>query len=96
MAYLTSARIARIEARITAKEAALALADTAYQAALVEVEEYRFDSGEGSQKVRNRQLAEFQKNINILEREIEHLYRKLQGFGITTVSLRRRRPGVIY
>lgn len=36
------------------------MADTAYQAALTEVEEYRFDSGEGSQRVRNRQLAEFQ------------------------------------
>lgn len=96
MAHFTSANIARIEARIAAKEAALALADTAYDAALVEIKEYRLDTGEGSQRAENRDLKEFSKAINILEREIEHLYRKLQGRGITTVNLRRRAPGVIY
>jgi hypothetical protein len=90
MAFLTSSRKSRIQSRIATKESALTKAYEAYDAALVEVKEYRFDSGEGSQRAENRDLKEFTKAISILEREIEHLYGQLNGTGIVKMNLRRR------
>jgi coenzyme F420-reducing hydrogenase delta subunit len=88
MTFIPQARIDRITARITALEAQ----QTALDAAIVagnEIGEYRFDSGEGSQRVRYRSIASLTKASYNLDRLIESLYRKLQGTGIVNVNLRR-------
>jgi len=89
MSYLTAAQIARIKARITVKEAALAGLDAAYTDAQTKIKEYRFDSGEGSQRVMHRDLAEFSRQIAVLESEIDALYRRLDGTGVVNMGLRR-------
>lgn len=88
MTFIPQARIDRITARITALETQQAAIDTAI-AAGNELGEYRFDSGEGSQRVRYRSLKAMTDASYNLDRLIEHLYRKLQGTGIVNVNLRR-------
>ncbi|MCK5504572.1 MAG: hypothetical protein KAJ10_05390 [Thermodesulfovibrionia bacterium] len=89
MSYITPTKKARVEARISAKEAQLAKLDTAYEAASTEIEEYRFDSGDGSQRSKYRSLEKIGKEIERLEREIERLYQTLNGTGIVNLNLRR-------
>ncbi len=90
MSCLTAGTIASIQARITTLQARLVIADTAYDAALIEIEEYRFDSGVGSQRVRYRKLGELQKAIDSIEARINSLQRRLLGKGISNMSLRRK------
>ncbi len=88
MTFIPQARINRIQARITALEAQQIAIDAAI-AAGNELGEYRFDSGEGSQRVRYRSLKGMTDASYNLDRLIEHLYRKLQGTGIVNMNLRR-------
>jgi len=90
MACITPSTRIRIEARIAAKETALAALDIAFIAASTEIEEYRFDSGEGSQRAKYRNLNEIKTNIDGLESEIEALYRRLAGKGVVNITLRRK------
>lgn len=88
MTFIPQTRIDRIQARITALEAQ----QTAIDAAIVagdEIGEYRFDSGEGSQRVRYRSLDSLMTISDNLDRKIEHLYGKLQGTGVINLNLRR-------
>ena len=89
MAFLTVAQKKRIKKRIAAKEAALTALDAAYLEASTEIKEYRFDSGEGSQRVAYRNLDDLRNQISALEAEIDALYRKLSGTGVVNMSLRR-------
>ena len=83
---------ADLEARLLAKRAQL----LATQAALAElipqnIEEYKLDSGEMEQRVRRRkvkELADLQEN---LESEIDSIYRRLNGGGLVSLNLRRKR-----
>ena len=90
MSCLTSSQITSIQTRITAFQARLVIADEAYDAALVEIEEYRFDSGGGSQRIRYRRLGELQKAIDSIQARIDSLQRRLIGKGISAMSLRRK------
>ena len=90
MSCLTASTIASIQARITTLQARLVIADEAYDAALVEIEEYRFDSGVGSQRVRYRKLGELQKAIDSIDARINSLQRRLTGKGISNMALRRK------
>jgi coenzyme F420-reducing hydrogenase delta subunit len=88
MTFIPQARIDRIQARITILEAQQVAVDAAIVAGN-EIGEYRFDSGEGSQRVRYKSLKELLETNYNLDRLIEHLYRKLQGTGIVNLNLRR-------
>jgi coenzyme F420-reducing hydrogenase delta subunit len=88
MTFIPQARIDRIQARITALEAQQTAIDAAI-AAGDEIGEYRFDSGEGSQRVRYKSITSLMKASYNLDRLIEHLYRKIQGTGLVNMNLRR-------
>ena len=90
MSCLTAATIASIQAKITTLQTRLLVAEAAFDAALVEIEEYRFDSGVGSQRVRYRKLGELQKAIDAIEARINSLTRRLSGKGISAMNLRRK------
>ena len=59
------------------------------------IEEYRFDSNEGSQRARRRKAEEIQKTITIWEAEIDWLSRKLECTSLGKLNLRRK-TGPIY
>ncbi len=90
MSCLTASTIASIQAKIVTLQARLLVAEDAYNAALVEIEEYRFDSGVGSQRVRYRRLGELQKAIDGIESRINYLSRRVSGKGISAMNLRRK------
>ena len=81
----------RIRARLRAKETQLENAYSTFERLLAEdVERYRFDSGDGSQLARRRNLDELRRQISTLENEIDALYNRLNRQGLTTVTLRRK------
>lgn len=90
MAFFTASRKAAIEAKITKKEAQLLKLETAYDEASTQIAEYRFDSGEGSQRTEYRGLGEISKEMERLEKEIDALQRKLLGIGVVNMNLRRK------
>ncbi len=90
MAQLMSAHHNRVLARITVLEAQLAALDAALlTASSSDTLEYRFDSGEGSQRKEFRNLAEMEKAQRNLEKRIEFYYAKLEGTGLVNMRLRR-------
>lgn len=90
MAQLISSRHQRILARITALEAQLDALDAALlTASASDTLEYRFDSGEGSQRQEFRNLAEMEKAQDSLEKRIEAYYKRLEGTGLVNMRLRR-------
>lgn len=91
MAYTSAAEITRIQALITTKQDQLAIANATYTKLLgKDIEEYRFDSNEGSQRARRVKLNEFKDQIDSLEAEIERLARRLKAGGIVNIVLRRQ------
>jgi hypothetical protein len=94
MARLSAARIAQLQARIVTLTAQATAADAAYEEALsVGVEDYRVDTGDGSERVKRRKLKELLDNSSELWREIERLQNILDCKGITRLSLRRKPVG---
>jgi hypothetical protein len=91
MAQLFTNRQRRLQARIAAKETLLGEMETALSAGLAEgVKEYSFSSGPGDEKIVNFSPTSLRKQISILEKEIEHLYAKIEGTGVVNVRLRRK------
>ena len=91
MAYTSASEQARIRALITEKETQLAIARETYKKLLAnEIEEYRFDSNEGSQRTRRFKPTELKDQIDSLEAEIERLNRRLKSGGLVSVVLRRQ------
>lgn len=79
------ARKATLEAQITAAEATLtALLGT-------ENKEWQFDDGEGSQRVKRRQIKELRDAIENLEASLDSLCQKLAGRGLMAARLRRKK-----
>jgi len=90
MACLTPAQRARILARIEQKEAQLEIVNTTYTEALADAsEQYKFDSNEGAQSLKNRKLSELKEQIDSLQGEIDQLYRRLNCGGLVSMKLRR-------
>jgi hypothetical protein len=82
---------ARIQAQITTKTAQLTAANTTMESLLEkEIDEYRFDSGQASQRVKRRDIEKLAKIIHRLEAQIDLLQRKLDGYGLASINLRRR------
>lgn len=79
-----TARIERLNTQLTAAN------DTLDNAATGGILEYRFDSGEGAQRVEYRSMNEMLKIIDWLEARIGALTRRLNGAGLSTMTLRRK------
>lgn len=81
---------AEIQALIDKKTAQLTVLETVYSEAMIAQSEYRFDSGEGSQRTMMRPLKEISAEMTRLEAEIAGLNRKLSGTGLVNICLRRK------
>ena len=91
MAFVSSITRARIIADITTKEAQIAAAnDTLTSMLSQEFEEYKFNSNEGMQQVRQRRLDELLKLIEHLEAHVNLLYRRLSGKAVHNLNVRRK------
>lgn len=94
MSCLTSAQRAAILALITAKQAQLDAANATLLSLLgQEVEEYRFNSNEGSQWASRRKLEALRATIDWLQSEIDNLTRRLNSTGLISFNLRRKYSG---
>ena len=81
----------QLEERLARNEASLDIAYETYDKLLAEVNEsYRFDSGEGSQSTKKRDIEALRKQINTLESEIDGIRRRLKGLGLTRITLSRK------
>lgn len=87
---LSAAERAQIVARIAKKQSQLDLANETFDKLLAkDIEEYRFDSNEGSQRARRVQLKMFRDVIDSLEASIDRETRRLRRGGIVNLILRR-------
>ncbi len=96
MVCLSSTRITEINAIITNLEAALAVAWASYTETLNPAQDYRIDTGEGSQRVKRRDPTEMFNQIQALQRQIDYWNAKLNGTGIKKMNLRRKPNGGIW
>ena len=84
-------KISMLQARLAMKQSQLdALNNSMLNTAQSDVFEFRFDDGIGSQRITKHEMREIQKNIQILEAEIDHLINRLSGLGVVEFALRRR------
>lgn len=91
MAYLTQAEIDEISAQITSKREQLENANNTLRKLLDnEIEDYRFDTTEGTQRAKRVKITDLQQVIDALESQISSLHRKLTSGGLRTVNLRRK------
>jgi hypothetical protein len=95
MGYYSAARRTRIVAQIEKKIEQLDKANEALLEATTGVQDYRFDSNEGSQRARRESPEKILKLIAYLEACIDSLSRKLDGTNLVKFNLRRK-PGGIY
>lgn len=89
MSCLTAERRVELEERLQKKQTLL---ENLYSALdnFDGVREYKFDSGEGMQQTKYHSLADIQKNIEILESQIDRIKRILNGTGLNNINLRRK------
>lgn len=91
MPSLTQAEQTAILTQIETKTEQLEEANNTYRKLLKqEVEDYRFDTTEGSQRARRVSIVDMQKVIESLESQIDSLYRKLRSGGLRMINLRRK------
>jgi uncharacterized coiled-coil protein SlyX len=87
-----SARKSRLQARKTSLESQIATLENTLDGLLSsEVEEYRFDDGEGAQRVKRRKFKEVQDQLDSLESRLDAVCRELAGLGLVVSRLRRKR-----
>jgi hypothetical protein len=95
MGCLSSSQVAAIKAEIVKLTA---LIDACYASLLTgienaEIETYRFDSGEGSQRADRRNPQEINDLLDDLTSKRDRLARKLAGTSNVTINFRRRGYG---
>ncbi len=92
MACLTASRRTEIQAKITALETRLALAESAMDGMLSTegVESFKFDSGEAMSWAKYYTPEKLQDLIDSIEARIEWWTGKLNGTGIVRMTLRRK------
>ncbi len=93
MAFYTANRKTALEERLAKKQSQLEKLYEVYDDASDKTKEYRFDSGEGSQRAEYRDLKDISAEIVRLEKEIDALIRKLSGIGVVNMNLRRKQYG---
>jgi hypothetical protein len=79
-------QLERVEAQIALLETAI---DSAYENS--EVEEYSFNSAEGSQRTKRRSIKEISQELEKLESRKMRILNKLYGRAILNLNLRRKR-----
>lgn len=89
MSCLAAERRAKLEERLQKKQTLLENLYTALDN-FDGVREYKFDSGEGMQQTKYYSLADIQKNIDIIESQIDRIKRILNGTGLNNINLRRK------
>lgn len=91
MLAISPNRKARIQARIALIESQISTLETAISSALAShIEEYTFNSGDGSQRAVNRTTSEMQRTLDNLYRQLEFQYNLLRGRGIVKMVMARR------
>ena len=81
----------RLQAQITAKEASLELARAAYNRLLEnDILEYNFGAADSHQRARRVDVEKIKRQVDALESELESLYRRYSGYGLTMINLRRK------
>lgn len=95
MGCLTSAQRAAIQAQIDKIDLQIAAAETALLSSIEnsEIETYRFDGGDSSQRVDRRDPNTINKLIDDLTSRRNRLVRKLAGTLNVIMNFRRRRYG---
>ncbi len=95
MSCLSSAQITAIKAEIAEIDTLLVAINTAYLSSLgnAEVEEYRFNSGDGNQSAIRRSPKELRVEMENLKSRKSRLERELSGTSNVNMNLRRRRGG---
>ncbi len=93
MGCLSPTQVAAIKAEIVIIDAQIDAANTALLESIQssKTQEYRFDSGDGSQRVMNRSPKEINSLINELQSSRNRLQRKLNGTSNVNMNLRRSR-----
>lgn len=89
MSCLTVERRTELEERLQKKQTLL----TSLYAAMENfdgVREYKFDSGEGMQQTKYYSIQDIQKNIDLIESQIDRIQKILNGTGLNNVNLRRK------
>jgi uncharacterized protein Yka (UPF0111/DUF47 family) len=93
MACLTTAERSAIASQIETKTEQLEEANETLRKLLKQqLKEYRFDTTEGSQRVKKVEIVDLQQVIEALESQIDNLYRRLGSGGLRTINLRRKGP----
>lgn len=92
MACLPSYLVSKYTADLERVQAQIKKANESLEAALEnsEVEEYSFNSGEGTQRTKRRSIKELQSVLNDLESREAWLLRKLNGTSLVNLNLRRK------
>lgn len=98
MACLSSTQRAYYLADLERINSQLEKAYASYDRALeaMDVEEYRFNSGEGSQQTKQYDIKKINALIDDLESKRDRIIRKLEGRGLVNMNLRRKRQRGIY
>lgn len=98
MGCLTAAQKTEIEDKIEKLNTLIDAAEVALLASITnsEVEEYRFDSGDGSQKAIRRDPNQIEKLIQNLTSRRDRLIRELAGTLNVVMNFRRRRSCARY
>jgi tRNA U34 5-carboxymethylaminomethyl modifying GTPase MnmE/TrmE len=90
MSYLDSSVRTYIRQRIERKTELLIKAEAQLEELLDHpLEDYKFDSNEGSQRSKRRKIDDLKSLIDSLEAEIDQLTRKLRGGALAVLNLRR-------
>lgn len=89
---LSSARRAQLQANLATKQKQLIAANALMDHLLADpTSSSSIDTGEGRQQFSNRKLEDVQKQIDVLQSEINRIQNKLLGGGIVNMTLRRNR-----
>lgn len=93
MSCLTASQRTALKAEIADLDLFIAAVKTAYMSSLTnaEIEEYRFDSGDGSQRTIRRKPAELKKEWDDLSSTRTRLARKLLGTSNINMNTRRQK-----
>jgi hypothetical protein len=90
MACLSSSERSAILAQIETKREQLEIANNTFRQLLSnQNQEYRFNSGEGSQRATRVKIKDMQDVISAIESEIDALLRRLCSGGVKALRLRR-------
>lgn len=93
MSCLSATRIAEIQAQIDRLNTQISAMNDAIDANIAEsgIVEYRFQSGDGSQRVERRSVNDLLSTISSMEARRDRLQRTLNGTGIVAMTTRRNR-----